>query len=135
MKMSGWVSLKFCIYVRVFVMLLLQYPVFFAVCVLTAVFSYVRPYRSRFANHLDSLFWVNTIVLFLLALPDSFQTLEPYNVTDTASGCTGEKASVYIFTTVVYAMFVSYYFPLIVVVVTTIGFTVRAILRYIYIYK
>ena len=108
----------------------LQYPVFFAVCIVTAIFSYVRPYQSRFANRLDSILWINAIVLFLLVLPDSFQTLEPYNVTDSASGCTGKEASVYIFTTVVYAMFASYYFPLVVVVATIVGFTIKAIRRY-----
>lgn len=103
----------------------------FGVCVLATVFSYVQPYKSKIANVLDSILWVNTAVFFLVSIPEPFQTLESYNVTDPISGCTGEESSIYIFTTVIYFLFIGYYFPLIVTVGAVVAFITVVIFRYV----
>ena len=100
-------------------------------CILTAVFSYVQPYKSRFANCLDSVLWVNAILLFLVSILEPFHTLNVHNATDHTSGCAGEQSSAYLFTDLFVVMLIFYYIPLTAIVVAVIGSITVAILRYI----
>ena len=122
-------QIKFTCIHCAFHVLFLQYPVFLSVCILATVFSYVQPYKSRLANCLDFLFWLNTIVFFLVFLPEAFHTSVSYNVTDPLSGCPAEESLVYVFIDAIYFMFFSYYLPGFITVVIAGGFIVIAILR------
>ena len=101
----------------------------FGACVLTTVFSYVQPYKSRFANWLDSLLWVTALALFLMSIPEPFHTFEIRNGSSSASECSEGDSSVSIFTNFDYLMIVCYYLPLIALVVATIGPIVITIFR------
>lgn len=99
-----------------------QQPVLFTLCIITTVIAYIQPYRSIFANIIEVILSVNTILLFLVSITKSFETHETgHNRTYTIECATSEdKSSTYHTSYVFYFQTLFYFFTFAITVVIMI---------------